>query len=44
VGAEHGANVITAIVTIFGERTFQKTLENCIRHCNYLLYYGIQAS
>jgi hypothetical protein len=44
VGAEHGANITTAIVTIFGERKFQKTLENFNRHCNYLLYYGIQAS
>jgi hypothetical protein len=35
---------ITAIVTIFGERKFRRTLENFNRHCNYLLYYGIRAS
>jgi hypothetical protein len=44
VGAEHGANIITAIVTIFGEIKFRRTLENFNRHCNYLLYYGIEAS
>jgi hypothetical protein len=44
VGAEHGANIITAVVTIFGKRKFWRTLENFNRHCNYLLYYGIQAS
>jgi hypothetical protein len=42
VGAEHGANIITVIVTIFGEKKFRRTLENCNRHCNYSLYYGIQ--
>jgi hypothetical protein len=36
VGTKHGANIITAIVTIFGERTFWGTLENVNRHCNYL--------
>jgi hypothetical protein len=41
VGAENFASIITAIVTIFGERTFHRTLENFNRHCNYLLYYGI---
>jgi hypothetical protein len=44
MGAEHGANIITAIVTIFGERKFQRRLERFNRHCNYLLYYGIHAS
>jgi hypothetical protein len=44
VGAEHGANNNTAIVTIFGDGKFQRTLENFNRHCNYLLYYGIQVS
>jgi hypothetical protein len=44
VGAGHGADNITAIVTIFGEREFRRTLETFNRHCNYLLYYGIQAS
>jgi hypothetical protein len=38
------ANIITAIVTIFGERKLQRTLENFNRHCNYLLYYAIYAS
>jgi hypothetical protein len=32
VAAEHGADIITAIVTIFVERTFQRTLENINRH------------
>jgi hypothetical protein len=47
VGAEHGVNIITAIVTIvtiFRARKFWRTLENFNRHGNYLLYYGIQAS
>jgi hypothetical protein len=44
VGTEHGANIITAIVTIFEERKFRRTLEHFNRHCNYILYYGIQAS
>jgi hypothetical protein len=44
VDAKHGANIITAIVTIFGERKVGRTLENFNRHGNYLLYYGIQAS
>jgi hypothetical protein len=44
VGAEHGANIITAILTIFVERKFRRTLENFNIHCNYLLYYGIQAT
>jgi hypothetical protein len=44
VGIEHGANIITAIVTVFGGRKFRRTLENFNRHWNYLLYYGIQAS
>jgi hypothetical protein len=44
VGAEHGATIITARVAIFGERKFRRTLENVNGHCNYLLYYGIQAS
>jgi hypothetical protein len=44
VGAKYGANIITAIVTIFGERQFRKTLENVNIHCNYLLYYGTEAS
>jgi hypothetical protein len=35
VGAEHGANIITAIVTIFGERTFQRKFEYFNRHCDY---------
>jgi hypothetical protein len=43
VGAEHGANIITAIVTVFGERNFRRTLENFNRRCNYLLYYGVHA-
>jgi hypothetical protein len=43
VGAEHGVNIIAAIVAIFGGRKFRRTLENFNRHCNYLLYYGIQA-
>jgi hypothetical protein len=44
VGAEHGANIITEIPKIFIERKFRRILENVNRHCNYLLYYGIQAS
>jgi hypothetical protein len=44
VGVEHGANIITAIVRIFGERKYRRTLENFNRRCNYLLYYGILAS
>jgi hypothetical protein len=30
VGDEHGANIITAIVTIFGVGNFRRTLENLI--------------
>jgi hypothetical protein len=44
VEVEYGENIIAAIVTIFGERKFWRTLTNFNRHCNYLLYYGIQAS
>jgi hypothetical protein len=44
VGAENFASIITAIVTIFGERKFWRTLENFNIHSNYLLYYEIQAS
>jgi hypothetical protein len=44
VGAEHGADIITAIVTVFVERKFRRTLENFNRHYNYLLYYATQAS
>jgi hypothetical protein len=34
VGAEHGADIITAILTIFVEGKFRRTLENVNRHCN----------
>jgi hypothetical protein len=45
VGAEHGANIIAAIIAIFGERKFRRTLDNFNKHCNYLLYYyGIKVS
>jgi hypothetical protein len=44
VGVEHFTSIITAIVTILEERKFRRTLENFNRHCNYLSYYGIQAS
>jgi type IV secretory pathway VirB2 component (pilin) len=44
VGAEHGANIITAIVTIFGERKFRKHLKIVIDIAIFLVYYGIQAS
>jgi hypothetical protein len=39
--AEYFASIITAIVAIFGERKFRRTLEHFNGHCNYLLYYGI---
>jgi hypothetical protein len=35
VGAEHGSNTKAKIAITFGGRTFN-------RHCNYLLYHGIQ--
>jgi hypothetical protein len=44
VGAERGANIITAIGALFGEIQFRRTLENFSRHCNYLSSYEIQAS
>jgi hypothetical protein len=44
VGAENFASIITAIVTILAERKLRTTLEHFNRHCNYLLYYGIQAA
>jgi hypothetical protein len=34
VGAEHGADIITAILTILIERKFRRTLENVNIHCN----------
>jgi hypothetical protein len=37
VGAEHGANIITAMVTIFGERKFGEHLKILI--CIEIIYY-----
>jgi hypothetical protein len=38
---KQGANIITGMMTTFGERKFRRTLENFNRHSNYLLCYGI---
>jgi hypothetical protein len=44
VGAKHGANISTGIMTAFGEGKFLRILENVNRYCNYVLSFVIQNS